>query len=226
MQSQLARDGHAQRGDFLPPITLPRRMWAGSRITFHKPILIANDASKTSTIENITHKQGKTGELFFVTVKHSISQGKTLCLEEEQDIVYRSAPSGIQNTAQQRLTELAPDAEFSQQMTADPILLFRYSAITFNAHRIHYDRAYASSEENYPGLLVHGPLLATLLMELFESRVQQATELDEFTFRALSPVYDLTPFLLCGNSSGDLYSLWISDESGAVYLSAQAKVKP
>ena len=228
-QSQLAHDGHAQRGEFLPPIELPRRMWAGSRIIFHKPLLIAHEARRLSTIKSILQKKGKSGDLVFITVEHSIFQGNTLCLTEEQDIVYRAPPIGGQEaqtrTAPKSKTESIATPEFSKQLTADTMLLFRYSAVTFNAHRIHYDRDYATQEENYPGLLVHGPLLATMLMELLGNKLDSEKELSEFSFRALAPVYDLTPFTLCGKESGEGFDLWIRDKQENICMLAEAKIK-
>ena len=224
--SSLGGDGHPQRGDFLPPVDLPRRMWAGSEIEFHKPIIIGDRASKQSRISNITQKQGKSGELVFVTVEHEIDQDGQLCLSERQTLVYREAAQ-MNGAANKPLPETRNpgESDFSVLLKADPALLFRYSAATFNAHRIHYDRDYAVQKEHYPGLLVHGPLLATLLLEQLNRHIGSDLTLDKFDFRAQAPVYDLTPFHLCGKQSAkNEYQLWVADDTALSCLQASATV--
>ncbi|MGL4241802.1 MAG: FAS1-like dehydratase domain-containing protein, partial [Beijerinckiaceae bacterium] len=156
-------DGHMSRGGFLPPVPLPRRMWAGSRISFPAPLRIGDAATKTSTVRRVEMKQGKTGPLVFVTVGHTVTVGGRAVIEEEHDIVYReNAATG----ALPPTPPLAPDgAQFERTVTPDPVLLFRYSALTFTSHRIHYDQPYVTGVEGYPGLIVHGPRLATLMLD-------------------------------------------------------------
>lgn len=225
-QSRLDADGHPQRGDFLPPVRLPRRMWAGSRLEFIAPLHAAKPARQQSEITAISQKQGKSGPLVFVTVSHSISQQDRICLREQQDLVYRDSATasrqpGTVGTAPQ------PPADYQRTVVADPALLFRYSALTFNAHRIHYDRDYARDVEHYPGLVVHGPLLATMLLDLWQEHVPGQT-LAQFHFRALAPVFDLAPFKLCGNLPDDAGRclLWVVDNSGQLCLQAEALIRP
>jgi len=226
MQSNLGEDGHPKRGDFLPPIDLPRRMWAGSEIVFHSPIAIGEYTSKKSLISDIKQKQGKSGALTFVTVDHELEQDGRLCLSERQTIVFREAAkvNAAMVDSQPKPTK-AREFDFSVSLSADPTLLFRYSAATFNAHRIHYDRDYTVREENYPGLLVHGPLLATLLTEQLLQHIGQHIKINHFEFRALAPVYDLTPFLLCGKQTGGSeYQLWVENDAAGICLQASARV--
>lgn len=218
--SLLDVDGHAKRGKFLPPVALPRRMWAGSRVEFLQPLTAGHTAHQRSTITAVDSKAGKSGPLVFVRVTHEISQQDTLCVREEQDIVYREVSSGIARGE-------TPDqkAEFSRTVTAGPALLFRYSALTFNAHRIHYDRDYARDVEQYPGLVVHGPLLATLLLDLWRQH-NNGEPLMNFNFRALAPVFDLTPFRLCGRrpDTEGRCRLWVENSDGQVCVQAEAMV--
>src|SRR5690554_4598874 len=163
-RSELGTDGHPARGGFLPPIELPRRMWAGSRIQYLADLPIGEPASRQSRIAKVVNKTGKRGALWFVTVEHITRHGDTVCIQEEQDIVYREAtPPGSPTPKPSPYEETA---QFSEEFTPDTTLLFRYSALTFNGHRIHYDQEYARNEEGYPGLVVHGPLTATLLQQL------------------------------------------------------------
>ncbi|MHA1600067.1 MAG: FAS1-like dehydratase domain-containing protein [Alphaproteobacteria bacterium] len=213
--SALGPDGHPERGGFLPPIELPRRMWAGSRVTFPQPLPIDSVARKQSTIADVRMTQGRSGPLAFVTVRHEISTEGEVCIIDEHEIVYR-APSACDAAA--RPGEPAPHAGvWQRQWRADPVLLFRYSALTFNGHRIHYDRPYATEVEGYPGLVVHGPLLATLMVELAREHNVRA-DITAFEFRAYRPIFDGAPFTVCGASSGNGSSaeLWVADASGAV----------
>ena len=225
-QSSLGGDGHPQRGDFLPPVALPRRMWAGSEIEFHRPLIIGHRANKKSRISDITQKQGKSGELVFVTVEHEIDQGGQLCLSERQTIVFREAAQTNKGANKPLPETTAPrESDFSVLWKADPTLLFRYSAATFNAHRIHYDRDYAVQKENYPGLLVHAPLLATLLLEQLHLHIGSDLTLDRLDFRAQAPVYDLTPFRLCGKQSvKNEYQLWVAGDTALPCLQATATI--
>lgn len=223
-QSLLAEDGHAKKGEFLPPIDLPRRMWAGSRIEFLQALHVGEQATRRSTIKSIELKQGRSGELGFVTVAHIISGPSGIALREEHDIVYREAA----NPQAASMSSLAAPAkaDFSKIVYADPVLLFRYSALTFNSHRIHYDREFTKAAEGYPGLVVHGPLLATLMLELLTCSIPYV-EVLQFQFKAMRPIFDLTPFTVCCDKPDDAgrAALWISDQSGALCMQGSALVK-
>lgn len=220
-QSELAQDGHPQRGDFLPPIDLPRRMWAGSRLNFIRPLLAGEAIQRRSTIQSIKLKQGRSGNLGFVCVAHELSDSSGVVLQEEHDIVYRDMPTG--KTSAQPPLKADEDHDFVRTVTPNPILLFRYSALTFNAHRIHYDRVYAKDVESYPGLVVHGPLLATFLLELFNDNYPDAT-LSGFSFKAIKPVFDIESFQVCGTKPDNTGSakLWIADNAGNLCMEARA----
>lgn len=223
-QSRLAADGHAEKGEFLPPINLPRRMWAGSRIEFVNDLRIGDEATRLSTINGIDLKHGRSGKLAFVTVAHTITTAVGVALTEQHDIVYREAarPDAAEAPAQ-----MAPaTADFSKTIQADPVLLFRYSALTFNGHRIHYDREFAHSSEGYPGLVVHGPLLATLMLELLVTSLP-GVQLRQFEFKALRPVFDLDSFTVCCKApEGDgTARVWISNQSGALCMQGSALLK-
>jgi 3-methylfumaryl-CoA hydratase len=197
-QRALDVDGHPQRGGFLPPIPFPRRMFAGARVTWHHPIRIAEPAIRLGTIRDVVLKSGRSGSLAFVTVRYEITQHGTLCLEEEQDIVYRQPGAAVAAPDVHTVAD-TPDGAWRRTITPDPRLLFRFSALTFNAHRIHYDRPYARDEEGYPGLVVHGPLTAMLLVDLVTQHTSRA--LASFSFRGLAPLFDLAPFHLVARPS-------------------------
>ena len=218
-QSAIDIDGHPRRGGFLPPIDLPRRMWAGGRLTFHADLPIDVPLERRSTIRSIKEKSGATGKLVFVTVQHEISADGTPIVSEEQDIVYREgASSGAPVPPPPPPPAIAPcDAE--RELTADPVLLFRFSALTFNAHRIHYDRDYARNEEGYAGLVVHGPLLATLLMHHWLAHNGERRP-QSFDFRAQKPLIDGAPFALCLAGSDEGTRLWTRDAQHHVTMSA------
>lgn len=216
--SQLGRDGHPQRGGFLPPVDLPRRMWAGSRVGFASPILIGDTVTKTSTISAVAMKEGSSGPLCFVTVNHELSVDGRLCLSEEQDLVYRQDPDP--NAPKPEPKPAPTIADWSVIIKPSPVQLFRYSALTFNGHRIHYDRTYAGEVEGYPGLVVHGPLTATLLADLAASSEDQP--LSRFEFRALSPLFDSEPFSINGKANGSNISLWATTPGGGLAMTAEA----
>jgi 3-methylfumaryl-CoA hydratase len=222
-QSEIGADGHAKRGGFLPPVPLPRRMWAGSDFEFHAPILVGDALSRTSTIADVREKSGRTGNLIFVKVRHEIRrQGEAaVALTEHHDIVYRAAPSAgdIAPPPQVAPAEWA----WERRIVPDDVLLFRYSALTFNGHRIHYDRKYVTEVEGYPGLIVHGPLIATLLMDLLRRQQPQA-RVRRFQFRAVRPTYDIHPFSVHGQPSDDGKSvhLWGRDHEGYLTMDATA----
>jgi 3-methylfumaryl-CoA hydratase len=219
-QSGLGQDGHPHRGGFMPPIELPRRMFAGSRVRFLIPLVIGETARRQSVIREVSEKVGRAGKLAFVTVRHQIEQRGEICIEEEQDIVYREAGSRVAAPERRELTA-APPGSWSRVVTPDPTLLFRFSALTFNAHRIHYDRDYATTE-GYPGLVVHGQLAAVLLMELVRSHSPRPVS--AFAFRALAPLFDLDPFRLIGTSEGERVHLEARGPDGQTALSAEAEL--
>ncbi len=221
-QADLGPDGHPRRGGFLPPIPLPRRMWAGSEFEFHAPIVVGDALARTSTIERITRKHGRSGELVFVRVRHEIrrERGGAPAITEFHDIVFRAeaAPGEARAPA-----EPAPaTSAFTRAWIPDAVLLFRYSALTFNGHRIHYDRRYVMEEEGYPGLVVHGPLLATLLLDLLRHERPDARVV-RYAFRALRPLFDGQPFTVCGEPQADgTVRLWTRDADGAMTMTATA----
>jgi 3-methylfumaryl-CoA hydratase len=222
--SEAGADGHPKRGGFLPPVPLPRRMWAGGRLTFHAPLKVGEKATRQSTITGIEDKTGRTGRLVFVTVQHEISAGGELKIEEEHDIVYRDNPAeGSGNTPEKEPAKAPSDDTFNRVIETSALLLFRYSALTFNGHRIHYDYPYVTQEEGYPGLIVHGPLIATLLVDLVRRQFPGAT-LASFAFRALRPTFAPNPFSVCGKASDDgrTLELWAKDHDGYLTMRATA----
>jgi len=214
-QSALGPDGHARRGGFLPPVPLPRRMWAGGRLQWEKsnPLRVGDAIRRVSTIDSVTHKRGRSGDLLFVLVRHAISNDAGLCLTEEHDIVYRAAPQPGETAP----TPIAAEqgAPWQREVLADAVLLFRYSALTFNSHRIHYDRSYVTQEEGYPGLVVHGPLIATLLLDLVRRHLPDAT-ISQFSFKLIRPTFDQQPLRLHARPAPDGCSVrvWASDHEG------------
>ncbi len=224
-RSSLGADGHPQRGGFLPPIELPRRMWAGSRLRYLSELHVGATATRSSRILRVENKTGKRGPLWFVTVEHTTTSDGMTCIVEEQDIVYREAtPAAAPGLA--RLPERHPaEAQWSQDILPDTTLLFRYSALTFNGHRIHYDLAYARDEENYPGLVVHGPLTATLLQG-FALEHAEGRKLASFEFRGVSPLFAGRAFQLEGSRSGDdTLVVWALGPDGELAMSATVTLK-
>ncbi len=222
--SALGPDGHAKLGGFLPPVPLPRRMWAGSRFEFPGVLRVGDAAERRSTIENVTLKQGRSGALVFVTVRHEIftNGASEPALREWHDIVYRAAKRpGEAEAPPQRAPD---DAQWSREWRPDDVLLFRYSALTFNGHRIHYDRRYVTEVEGYPGLVVHGPLIATLLLDLLQRERPEAS-LARFEFRALRPSFDGRALRVNGRSEGDALHLWAQDDEGWLTMDARAVLR-
>jgi 3-methylfumaryl-CoA hydratase len=219
-RSGLGRDGHPALGRFLPPLGPARRMWAGSRLQFHRPLRIGEPIARCSTIADIRLKSGRSGHLAFVTVRHAITARDGLAVVDEHDIVYREDTG---RPAAERPAEPAPaDPAFSERQVVDPVLLFRYSALTFNGHRIHYDRDYATTVEGYPGLVVHGPLLATLMVDLAAS-AWPARRLTGFEFRGRRPVIDTEPFSVNGRPRDTAtIELWIANRAGALAMTGNA----
>lgn len=223
-QSQLDGDGHPQRGGLLPMVPLPRRMWAGSRLEWHNPIEIGAALSRRSTILNITPKTGKSGLMVFVTVQHEIFAGDVLAVQEAQDIVYRDRPLAVagQPASTPPSAPPQPAASHTRSIHPDPVLLFRFSALTFNSHRIHYDRNYASDVEAYPGLVVHGPLIATLLMDHF-LRHHPGRRPTSFSFRAQNPLFDSADFTLNSAPTQTGAQLWATRENMPAAMLAQVE---
>jgi 3-methylfumaryl-CoA hydratase len=217
-QSEAGPDGHAVTGGFLPPVPLPRRMWAGSRLEFLRPLRVGAEISRVSTIKDVALKEGRSGALVFVTVRHEVNDADGLALADEHDIVFR----GETALAAANVPAAANEA-WRREIHPDPVLLFRYSAVTFNSHRIHYDQPYVTRVEGYPGLVVHGPLIATLLVDLLRRNLPQAA-LTRFAFRALKPLYDTANFFTCGapDAATRTAKLWTRDAVGAVTMEATA----
>lgn len=218
---KLARDGHAIKGAFLPDVPLPRRMFAGARLRFHAPIRIGDEVERSATVREVQVKEGRSGPLVFVVLHHQLSVGGQVALQEEQDIVYRGAAP---EPAADGLSGEAPRAHFSREVAPDPALLFRYSALTFNAHRIHYDRDYAVREEGYPGLVVHAPLTATLLADLLRAHCPHA-RIQSAQFRAVRPIYDTARFTLCGHRAGGAAVLWAQAPGSGIALRLDAQLE-
>jgi len=214
-------DGHKKRGDFLPPIPFPRRMWAGSKMEFSSPILIGEKVRKTVTIADIEIKDGKTGPLCFVTTKEEVfgEDGRLATLEERKQ-VYRDNPNPSSSKPKPKPEPATP--VWSRTIQPDPVLLFRYSALTMNSHRIHYDKDYVRDIEGYPGLLVHGPLTMTLMLDLFRRELPNAA-VTSFDLRAVSPIYDTMDFSVHGNPNEEtqMCKLWAMSGEGALAMTAE-----
>lgn len=221
-QRDIGEDGHPKRGAFLPPVELPRRMWAGGNFAFFAPISVGDVMYRRSTIASVDHKSGRSGDMIFVKVVHEISANGNLAIRETHDIVYREALE-TPSAAPTAEAEEERIAEFSREIVPDPVLLFRFSALTFNAHRIHYDRNYCEKVEGYPGLVVHGPLTATLLMDLY-LRQSPSAAVRAFRFRARRPLFDIHPFQLCGVRNSTGANLWALDHKHAIAMTAELEV--
>lgn len=221
-QSRIGSDGHPQRGGFLPPIAQPRRMWAGSDIQFMGPIRIGDRVVKTSRIASIEEKVGRTGTLVFVVVENRYETDNGPALSEAQTLVYREAPPP--GELPPRAQAAPSEAEWSVDIDPDPVLLFRYSAVTFNAHRIHYDAPYANEIEHYSRPVVHGQLIATLMLNGLSAR-RQDRPLQRFSFRAQRPLLCDTPFAVEGARPGDdgAVALWSRTRDGDLTMSATAE---
>ncbi|WP_316156950.1 FAS1-like dehydratase domain-containing protein [Cupriavidus sp. BIC8F] len=222
-QSELGPDGHASRGGFLPPVPLPRRMWAGGRLWFHQPLRIGDAATKVSRILDVSAKSGRSGSLAFVTVEHKYSGANGLAVTEEHDIVYRE--NATPNAPAPEPVPAPTGEEWVHEVATDPVLLFRFSALTFNGHRIHYDKQYVTAVEHYPDLIVHGPLQAMLLLELVRKNLPDAV-VKSFSFRGVRPTFVPQRIFVCGkrNQVGKTVELWIRHEDGALAMSATAEL--
>lgn len=225
-QAEIGPDGHARRGGFLPPVPLPRRMWAGSQFEFRAPLRVGDAITRLSTIEDVTTKQGRTGSLVFVKVRHEVRSNGAAepAIVEHHDIVYREArqPGDVEPPPQ----AAEAGAPWQRDIVPDDVLLFRYSALTFNGHRIHYDRKYVTEVEGYPGLIVHGPLIATLLMDLLRTHLPDAS-VQSFRFKAVRPTFDLHPFRVNGapQADGKTVRLWAQDHEGWLTMDAVATLR-
>ncbi|MSO73636.1 MAG: acyl-CoA dehydrogenase [Alphaproteobacteria bacterium] len=216
--AEVGPDGHPKRGSFLPPIEKPRRMWAGSRLRFPDPPRVGDTMKRVTRIASVTEKAGKTGSLIFLGLVHEISTARGLAISEEQDIVYRDMPP---KGAETPSPPPAPSgAVWRRPIQPDPVLLFRYSALTFNSHRIHYDRSYCKDVEGYPGLIVHGPLTATLLVDLVR-RERPDARITSYDFRAVSPLFDTAAFAVAAAPSidGKTARVWAEAPMGGLAMS-------
>ena len=234
VQSRLGDDGHPRRGDFMPPVQLPRRMWAGSRLNWTRAFTVGSTVTRDTRIASVERKSGRSGEMVFVTLAHRYQDSGGVLLDEEHDIVYRDWPNAEEKAALADLGTRAREAshafertgEHRQQVTADSVLLFRYSAATFNGHRIHYDADYCRDVEGYPGLVVHGPLIATLLLGYVENTLAPGRSVRAFAFRAKRPTFAIGAFHLhAGATTGDsAIDIWSTNNVGEVGLDAQVQL--
>jgi len=210
--SQLSEDGHPTRGGFLPPVPLPRRMWAGGEIEFLDLLRVGDNVKRSSRIADINVKSGSTGTLCFVSVNHTITTPRGIAIKERHDIVYREATTGPQTAP--KSPPPPPAAQHSEKRMADTVLLFRYSALTFNGHRIHYDRDYVTRVEGYPGLVFHGPMQAALLVE-FAARLNGGKAPAKFTYRGVQPLFEGSEFSVNANKTAAGLELWTANHQGA-----------
>lgn len=223
LQRDIDLDGDPKRGGFLPPVALPRRMWAGGRLRWDREVQLGDELRRRSTIAKIDVKHGRSGALVFVTVDHAVVGPRGIVLNEQHDIVYRDAPAA---GAPPAVAVQAPtDEHFSATIEPDAALLFRYSALTSNMHRIHRDRSYAVEVERFPGIVVHGPLIATYLVDLVRRHVPGA-RIRAFSFKAVSPLFDIHPFTVCGRREGSeadgRVALWARNHLGELAMTAEA----
>lgn len=214
-------DGHPRRGGFMPPVALPRRMWAGSRIELREPMRLGETLRRRTTIADVQGKEGRSGPLVFVRVSTEIETQRGVALVEMREIVFRGHPPA--GAAAPAPPEAPADAAWREEKMADPVLLFRYSALTFNAHRIHYDERYATGVEGYPGLVVQGPLLATLLADALCRRVREGAA-RAITFRAVSPLCAGEPFVIAGTTRDGVASAWAATRDNRLAMSAGMEI--
>ena len=216
--NELGPDGHPARGGFLPPVPLTRRMWAGGELQFLDTLRVGDDVTRSSRISDVTMKNGSTGILCFVSVEHTITTPRGVAIKERQDLVYRDVTPGSDQKTQ--AAPPPPKAAHRETHIADPVLLFRYSALTFNGHRIHYDRDYVTKVEGYPGLVFHGPLQAALLVE-FSARLHGGNAPSVFSYRGVQPLFDNGGFSV--NASDGASELWTANSAGTPTMKATAK---
>ncbi|MGO4581046.1 MaoC family dehydratase N-terminal domain-containing protein [Cupriavidus sp. 2TAF22] len=224
-QRELGQDGHPALGGFMPPMPLPRRMWAGGELEFKRPLRVGDTVTRTSTVRNVEYKTGRSGELWFVTVEHVLSVDGEVALNERHDLVYRAMPEPGEPLPPR--PRLAHQAKWQRQLHADPVMLFRFSALTFNGHRIHYDHDYVRDVEGYPGLVVHGPLQAVLALDLV-AREMPAARVRRFGFRGLAPLFDHDTVTVGGvpdAATPGKIVLWTGDDAGGQSMEAWAVVE-
>lgn len=217
--SGLGPDGHPRKGGFLPPIPFPRRMWAGGELNFHGRFHVGDEVLRQSLIADVVLKTGRSGSLVFVTVRHDYRTKRGLVLQERQDIVYREQDPGAAAGKAPDITAPSPQPDFSMAIEASPTLLFRYSAITFNGHRIHYDFPYVTNEEFYPGLVVHGPLQATFLLKSAVERSGGSFP-KQFAFRSVRPLFAGHSFTVNARKVDGSDTLWVAGADGGTTMSA------
>jgi 3-methylfumaryl-CoA hydratase len=210
--SMLSADGHPTRGGFLPPVPLPRRMWAGGELQFFDPLRVGDDTTRKSRISDVAVKTGSTGQLCFVSVEHEVTTPRGTAIRERQDIVYRGMES-TQSATPAKATSPPPAAKHRETHMADPVLLFRYSALTFNGHRIHYDRDYVTKVEGYPGLIFHGPLQAAFIVEL-AAKLHGGTPPKKFSYRGVQPLFEGAEFSVNASDNGTALELWTANSTG------------
>jgi 3-methylfumaryl-CoA hydratase len=220
--SELGPDGHPARGGFLPPVPLPRRMWAGGELEFLDTLRVGDEVTRGSEISDVTVKTGSTGALCFVSVKHVISTPRGAAIRERQDIVYRDLASGAQTATPAKPPTPPPAAQHRESHMADPVLLFRYSALTFNGHRIHYDRDYVTKVEGYPGLVFHGPMQAALLVEC-AARLHGGAAPKKFSYRGVQPLFDGSEFSINANATAAGMELWTANSAAMPTMKASAE---
>jgi 3-methylfumaryl-CoA hydratase len=209
--SMLGPDGHPTRGGFLPPVPLPRRMWAGGELEFIDPLRVGDEAKRTSRISDVTVKSGSTGTLCFVAVEHVITTSRGAAIRERHDIVYRDI--GGAPAASPKAPPPPPVAKHRESHVSDPVLLFRYSALTFNGHRIHYDRDYVTKVEGYPGLIFHGPLQASLIVEL-AAKLHNGRPPKKLAYRGVQPLFEGSEFSVNANDKDGGMELWVANAEG------------
>lgn len=217
--AELGRDGHPARGGFLPPVPLANRMWAGGRVSFLAPLPLGATVDKRSQVTAVEHKPGRSGDLVFVTVRHELWHERALALSEEHDIVYRNPGEGRST----RPVEAARAAQHQRPFAPDPTMLFRYSALTFNGHRIHYDADYCRDVEGYENLVIHGPLIATMLAGFAEQVTGR--ELRSLSYRGLRPALLGAGLTLNATLEGADVDVWAALPDGAVSMQARATAR-
>jgi 3-methylfumaryl-CoA hydratase len=218
--SELGADGHPTRGGFLPPVPLPRRMWAGGELEFFDALRVGDEMTRTSRISEVTMKTGSTGVLCFVSVDHLITTTRGTALRERQDIVYRDL-SSAQPAVPAKPAAAAPSAQHRESHMADPVLLFRYSALTFNGHRIHYDRDYVTKVEGYPGLVFHGPMQAAFLVE-FAAKLHGGAAPKRFSYRGVQPLFEGSEFSVNANDIEGGLEVWTANSAGQPTMKGSA----
>jgi 3-methylfumaryl-CoA hydratase len=219
--SELGPDGHPTRGGFLPPVPLPRRMWAGGELQFVDALRVGDVATRTSRISDVTMKTGSTGVLCFVSVQHEVTTSRGIAIRERQDIVYRDV-SGTAQAAPAKSPPPLPVAQHQEKHVSDPVLLFRYSALTFNGHRIHYDRDYVTKVEGYPGLIFHGPLQASFIVEL-AAKLHGGQPPKKLSYRGVQPLFEGSEFSVNANTGDNGMELWIANAEGQPTMKGTAK---